>query len=75
MPILRVKEIREMSSEERRKKLDELRAELMRIRTMIKAGGSIENTSRIRELRKAIARILTIENEEKKAREKGKSKR
>ncbi|HEX68753.1 MAG TPA: 50S ribosomal protein L29 [Candidatus Bathyarchaeota archaeon] len=75
MPILRVKEIREMSSEERRKKLDELRAELMRIRTMIKAGGSIENTSRIRELRKAIARILTIENEEKKAKEKGKSKR
>jgi len=75
MPILRVKEIREMSPEERRKKLDELRAELMRIRTMIKAGGSIENTSRIRELRKAIARILTIENEEKKAKEKGKSKR
>ncbi len=72
MPILRVKQIREMSPEERRKKLNELRAELMRIKTMIKAGGSIENTSRIRELRKAIARILTIENEEKKAREKGK---
>ena len=75
MPILRVREIREMSSEERRKKLNELRAELMRIRTMIKAGGSIENTSRIRELRKAIARILTIENEEKKARRKEKGKR
>ena len=72
MPILRVKQIREMSPEERRKKLNELRAELMRIKTMIKAGGSIENTSRIRELRKAIARILTIENEEKKAKEKGK---
>ena len=75
MPILRVREIREMSPEERRKKLNELRAELMRIRTMIKAGGSIENTSRIRELRKAIARILTIENEEKKARRKEKGKR
>ena len=72
MPILRVREIREMNSEERRKKLNELRAELMRIRTMIKAGGSIENTSRIRELRKAIARILTIENEEKKVKGKGK---
>ena len=72
MPTLRVKQIREMSPEERRKKLNELRAELMRIKTMIKAGGSIENTSRIRELRKAIARILTIENEEKRAREKGK---
>ena len=75
MPILRVREIREMSPEERRKKLNELRAELMRIRTMIKAGGSIENTSRIRELRKAIARILTIENEEKKARRKEKGKK
>jgi len=75
MPILRVREIREMSPEERRKKLNELRTELMRIKTMIKAGGSIENTSRIRELRKAIARILTIENEEKKARRKEKGKR
>ena len=75
MPILRVKEIREMSPEERRKKLSELRAELMRIRTMIKAGGSIEDTSRIRELRKAIARILTIENEEKRAERKEKTKR
>lgn len=75
MPILRVKEIREMSSEERKKKLNELRAELMRIKTMIKAGGSIENTSRIRELRKAIARILTIENEEKRAKEREKGKK
>jgi len=72
MPILRIKEIREMSPKERKKKLDELRTELMRIKTMIKAGGSIENTSRVRELRKAIARILTVENEEKV---KGKSKR
>ncbi|HIE22978.1 MAG TPA: 50S ribosomal protein L29 [Candidatus Korarchaeota archaeon] len=75
MPILRVREIREMSPEERRKKLNELRAELTRIRTMIKAGGSIENTSRIRELRKAIARILTIENEEKRVRRTEKGKR
>ena len=72
MPIIRVKEIREMSPEERKKKLDELRTELMRIKTMIKAGGSMENTARVRELRKAIARILTIENEEKRAKEKDK---
>jgi len=30
---------------------------------MIKAGGSIENPSRVRELRKTIARILTVENQ------------
>ena len=53
-----------MSPEERRKKLNELRAELMRLRAMVKAGGAIENPARIRELRRAIARILTIQREE-----------
>ena len=32
---------------------------------MIKVGGSIENPSRVREIKKAIARILTVENEER----------
>lgn len=64
MPILRTKDIRAMSSEDRRKKLMELRTELLRLKTMVKAGGAIENPARVRELRKAIARILTIENEE-----------
>ncbi|MFB0543514.1 MAG: 50S ribosomal protein L29 [Candidatus Bathyarchaeia archaeon] len=64
MPILRKSEIREMSPEERGKRLGELRAELSRMRTMVRAGGSIENPMRIRELRKAIARILTVTREE-----------
>lgn len=67
MPILRIKDIRAMSYEDRRKRLLELRTELMRLKTMIKAGGSVENPGRIRELRKAIARILTIENEPSKS--------
>ena len=62
-PLLRVKEIREMSSEERRKRLNQLRTELLSLRTMIKAGGTVENPARVRGLRKAIARILTIEHE------------
>jgi len=65
MPIIRVKEIREMSPEERRKKLNEFRTELLRLKTMVNAGGTVENPARIRELRRAIARILTIENEQK----------
>ncbi len=64
MAILRVKEIRQMSSEERKKRLSEFKAELVRLKTMIKAGGSIENPMRIRELRRTIARIKTIEREE-----------
>lgn len=65
MPILRVEEIREMSPEERVKKLNEFKTELLRLKTMVKAGGSVENPARIKELRKAIARILTIEKEQK----------
>jgi len=63
LPILRIKEIRDLSSDERQKRLGELQTELVRLRTMIKAGGSIENPSRVRELRKAVARILTVENQ------------
>jgi len=63
VPILRVKEIRDMPSEERTKKLGELRTELLRLRTMVRAGGTIENPARIKNLRKAIARVLTIEKE------------
>jgi large subunit ribosomal protein L29 len=63
MPIVRVKEIRDMSSDDRQKRLGELQTELVRLRTMIKAGGAVENPARVRELRKAIARILTVEAE------------
>lgn len=66
MPILRVSEIRKMSNEERERRLMELRTELMRARTIVKAGGALDNPSRIRELRRAIARILTVMNEEQR---------
>ncbi len=72
MPILRLKDIRDMSSEERIKKVNELRTELASLRTMVEAGGSIDNPTRIRELRRTIARLLTIEAEEMKGEEKQK---
>ncbi len=65
MPIVRIKDLSSMSSEARTKKLAELRAELSRLRTMVSAGGAVENPTRIRELRKAIAQVLTVENEQK----------
>ena len=65
MPRMRIKEIVDMSSDDRTKKLVDLRAELARIRTMIKAGGAVENPTKVRELRKTIAQILTVENENK----------
>ncbi len=65
MPIMRLQEIINMSSMDRTKKLSELRTELARMHTMINAGGAVENPTRVRELRKTIAQILTIENEQK----------
>jgi len=64
MPIVRVKEIRDMSPEDRYKRLGEFKTELLRLKTMIKAGGTIENPARVKELRKAIAKILTIQREQ-----------
>lgn len=64
MPILRMSEIREMSAEERSRRLEELRTELSKLRTMIHAGGSVENPGRIKALKKAIARVLTVVREE-----------
>jgi large subunit ribosomal protein L29 len=64
MPILRMDEIREMSNENREERLQELRTELTKLQTMIKAGGAIENPGRTKVLKKTIARILTVINEE-----------
>ncbi len=60
---LNAKVLRQMSREERLKLLEQLRAELLKLRTQ-KERGVLENPGRIRAIRRAIARILTIENEE-----------
>jgi large subunit ribosomal protein L29 len=64
LAIFRIQEIRKMSKEERSKKLSELRAELSKMKAMQAMGGSLENPSRIRLLRKTIAQFLTVNREE-----------
>lgn len=64
MPIVRVEEIREMTSEQRKTKLEEMKTELSKIMTLIKAGGSVENPGRAKALKKTIARIETVIHEE-----------
>ncbi|MCE4599718.1 MAG: 50S ribosomal protein L29 [Desulfurococcales archaeon] len=64
---LKPKEIREMSPDERAKTLREFRVELITLRHKA-AVGALENPGRLRELRRNIARILTIEREEEKRR-------
>lgn len=61
-------EIRDMGIEEMKVKLRELRSELARARAASAAGGSTDNPARIRDLRRTIARILTIMGEKTKGR-------
>jgi len=62
---MKAKEIRAMSDEERAKALEDMRTELLRERGVVAMGGTTSNTMRIREIRKNIARILTVEREVK----------
>ncbi len=68
MAILRADELRDMNLDELKAKLRELRAELARERAIAASGGSLENPGRMRELKRTIARIITIvkETREKK---------
>ena len=59
---MNIKEVREKSSEDLKKTLDEMKVELFDLR-FGRATGSIENPMRIRELKKSIARILTVLHE------------
>jgi large subunit ribosomal protein L29 len=66
MALLRTKEIKAMSTEDRAKRLRELRDELMHERGTAAMGGAPANPGRIRAIRTNIARILTVQREEKK---------
>ena len=63
MAILRKGQIRKMDPQERQKKVVELKTELLTLRGKTRAG-SADSASRLRELRRTIARIHTIGNEE-----------
>jgi len=64
MTVLHTEEVRDMTPAEREAELDDLRTELLNERAVKAAGGAPENPGRIGELRKAIARIKTIQTEE-----------
>ncbi|RLI03890.1 50S ribosomal protein L29 [Candidatus Bathyarchaeota archaeon] len=61
---MKMSEIRKMSREEKLKKLIELENELIKLRTLIRSGGSLENPSSVRNIRKDIARIKLALREE-----------
>jgi large subunit ribosomal protein L29 len=61
--VLKAKEIREFTSEERKTKLRELKEELMHERGVAAMGGSPPSPGKIRQIRMTIAKILTIMRE------------
>jgi large subunit ribosomal protein L29 len=66
MAILRSKDIREMDVDEIQKKLGELKAEYAKNISKSSASGVYENPGKIKELKRTIARVLTIMNEKQK---------
>ena len=63
---MKATQIRELTSEELQQKYDETQQELFNLR-MQKSTGQIENPSRLRLLRREIARVRTIMNEKERA--------
>ena len=63
---MKARELRQLSEEELRKKEQELRQELFNLRFQ-KETHQLENVMRIRQVRRDIARVLTVINEKRKA--------
>jgi large subunit ribosomal protein L29 len=63
MAILKAKDIRTMKDADLDKQLKDLRNDLLKQRAITATGGAPESPGRIRELRRTIARILTIQKE------------
>ena len=66
MSAIKPKEIRAFSADEKAKKLSEYRAELSKEYAKKAVGGAPTKTSAIKNLRKAIAKVLTIMSEKPK---------
>jgi len=59
---MKAKEVRELEDDELQKKLESLKGELFNLRFQL-ATGQLDNPMRIREVRRTIARVKTIQRE------------
>ena len=66
MAISKIDEIRNMTEEEVAEELRKLESELVRERGVVTAGGAPEKPGRIRDIRRTIARIKTVQTERRK---------
>jgi ribosomal protein L29 len=65
MDLITAEKVREMDERERERNLITLREELMMLYSQQTGGGIADNPAKAKLLRKQIARILTVKNEEK----------
>ncbi len=65
MDLITAEKVREMDERERERNLITLREELMMLYSQQTGGGISDNPAKAKLLRKQIARILTVKNEEK----------
>lgn len=65
MKIISAEQVRQMDERERERKLVDLREELMILYSTQTGGGVSDNPAKAKMLRRQIARILTVMNEEK----------
>ncbi len=65
MAIFKIEEIRNMSEEEIAEELRKLQSDLVRERGIVTAGGAPEKPGRIKDIRRTIARIKTVQKERK----------
>lgn len=66
MALLKTKDIRAMTPEERESKVKELRGDLMHERGVAAMGGAPRNPGKIQAIRRNISRTLTIIREEER---------
>ena len=58
---MKINDIKDKSAEELKDELEKLKKESFNLRFQ-KAGGQLENTARVRYVRRSIARVLTVLN-------------
>jgi large subunit ribosomal protein L29 len=61
MAILRTKDITNMALKEQQAKLEDLKKELMKLQSQMAMGSLPESPGRVKELKRTIARLLTIQ--------------
>ncbi len=73
MTLLRMKELRELSDDDLRRKIAEAEGDLLRERGVAAMGGAPPSPGRMRALRTNVARALTVLNERERALRRGPS--